>query len=101
MAVKFFEDTRYILQTIVPNSGFSLLRLGDGVDGRDAAVLVVDGSLAVLRQLLAARTPELAERAVVGRLPHGDGGAALVVLTWRDNGSSTEDENFHSIMFIT
>ena len=71
---------KHSLQAVVLDSGFPLLRLGDRVHGRHPAVLVVDGALAVLGELLARRAFKLTQRAVVGRLADGDCCAALVVL---------------------
>ena len=68
------------LQTIVPDSGLSLLSLSNGVNSCDSTILIVDGPLPVLGKLLSGGPSELAEGAVVGCLPHSDGGASLVIL---------------------
>ena len=69
------------LEAVVPDPGFPLLCLSNGINGCHSSVLVVNGSLPVLGQLLLVGTSELAQCAMVGCLLDCDGCSSLIVLT--------------------
>ena len=68
------------LETVIPDPCFPLLSLSNRINSCHSSVLVVNGSLPVLSQLLLVGSPELTQCAMVRCLLHCDGGPPLVVL---------------------